>query len=226
MIAIFSDLQEVAPSSIIELFSLELIQEIHGTDLEYRFYDSTLTYPETNLTWNGVEYDAIPIQASGFKYAGDGQLPRPTLKISNLLGTVTSILLGIPSGLEGARVTRIRTLLRYLDASNFPENANPYGTPDPTAEMPREVYIIDRKANENRDVVEFELATVNDLQGIRIPKRQCISSICQWVYKSPECSYLGSLQTCKKTLSDCRAHFGASAQLPFGGFPGVGTYIS
>lgn len=226
MAFIFSDLQDTAPSSIIELFSLQLVEEIHGSSLEYKFYDSTLTYPDSKIIWNSREYEAIPIQASGFKYAGDGQLPRPTMRVSNVLGTITSILLGIPSGLEGAKVTRIRTLLRYLDAVNFPENTNPFGTPDPTAEMPREIYIIDRKSNENRDIVEFELATVNDLQGIRIPKRQCISSICQWVYKSAECSYTGGLPTCAKTLADCRAHFGSSAQLPFGGFPGVGTYIS
>lgn len=226
MAAIFSDLQKVSPSSIIELFSLELVESIHGSSLEYTFYDSTLTYPDGKLVWNSKEYSAIPIQASGFKYAGDGQLPRPTIRISNVLGTITSVLMGIPSGLEGAKITRIRTLLRYLDAVNFPGSVNPFGTPDPTAEMPREIYIIDRKSNENRDIVEFELATINDLQGVRIPKRQCISSICQWVYKSAECSYTGGLATCGKTLKDCKAHFPGASQLPFGGFPGVGTYIT
>jgi len=50
---------------------------------------------------------------------------------------------------------------------------NPFGTPDPTAEFPQEIYKIDRKAAENRDVVQFELAAVFDLAGIRAPKRQC-----------------------------------------------------
>ena len=47
---------------------------------------------------------------------------------------------------------------------------NPYGTPDPTAEFPQEIYKIDRKSAENRDVVQFELASVFDLAGIRAPK--------------------------------------------------------
>lgn len=222
---IFSDLQATAPSSIIELFSLQLSEPIHQSSLQYKFYDSALSYSAGKITWAGSDYEAIPIQASGFKYTGDGQLPRPTIKVSNALGTITSILLGLPSGLEGAKLTRIRTLIRYLDAVNFPGSVNPFGTPDPTAEMPREIYIIDRKANENRDVVEFELATINDLQGVRIPKRQCISSICQWVYKSAECGYVGGLPACEKTIADCRNHFGSFASLPFGGFPGVGTYI-
>ena len=51
--------------------------------------------------------------------------------------------------------------------------SNPYGTPDPTAEYPQEIYKIDRKSAENRDVVQFELASVFDLAGIRAPNRQC-----------------------------------------------------
>ena len=75
--------------------------------------------------------------------------------------------------LTGATVTRIRTLARFLDAVNFPGDINPYGTPDNTAEFPQEIYKIDRKSAENREVVQFELAAVFDLAGIRAPKRQC-----------------------------------------------------
>jgi len=50
---------------------------------------------------------------------------------------------------------------------------NPFGTPDPTAEFKREIYIIDRKSAENRTVVSFELAAVFDMAGVRAPKRQC-----------------------------------------------------
>ena len=50
---------------------------------------------------------------------------------------------------------------------------NPLGTPDPNAEFPQEVYAIDRKSSENRELVEFELAAPTDLAGVRIPKRQC-----------------------------------------------------
>ena len=53
------------------------------------------------------------------------------------------------------------------------QQINPLGTPDPTAEFPREIYKIDRKSAENRNVVEFELAAVFDLVGVRAPQRQC-----------------------------------------------------
>ena len=68
-----------------------------------------------------------------------------------------------------AKVTRIRTLSRFLDAANFDNDTNPYGTPDPTStgEMPREVYYVDRKVSENRDLVEFELASVFDWKALQ-----------------------------------------------------------
>ena len=48
---------------------------------------------------------------------------------------------------------------------------------DPNVEFPREIYFIDRKTNENREVVSWELAAVFDLAGIRSPKRQCTRSL-------------------------------------------------
>ena len=50
-------------------------------------------------------------------------------------------------------------------------------TPDPTAEFPQEIYKIDRKSAENREIVTFELAAVFDLAGVRAPKRQATRSI-------------------------------------------------
>ena len=58
-------------------------------------------------------------------------------------------------------------------AATTTTQTNPLGTPDPTAEFPQEIYKIDRKSAENREVVQFELAAVFDLAGIRAPKRQC-----------------------------------------------------
>lgn len=216
-----SDLQAVAPSAIIELFELELDVVNHGVSETYRFHAGTSLNANGELVWNGNSYLRFPVEADGFEYSGQGQLPRPKIRISNVLGTITTILLGLPSGLERAKVTRIRTLARYIDAVNFSGNVNPYGTPDPTAEFPREIYYIDQKTIETRELVEFELAAVFDLTGVRAPKRQCISSICQWVYRSTECSYtaaayydandnpVGSvgLDVCGKRLSSCEARF-------------------
>ena len=178
--AIVSNLQNTNPSAIIELFTLQLDNSLHGATTVYRFHNGSSLKDNGEIVWAGNSYQRFPIKAEGFQY-GKGQLPRPTLTVSNALGTITAILLNINTttpgnDLTGATVTRIRTLARFLDAVNFPSNVNPYGTPDATAEFPQEIYKIDRKAAENRDLVQFELASVFDLVGIRAPKRQCTRS--------------------------------------------------
>jgi len=175
--AIVSNLQNVNPSAIIELFTLQLDNSLHGATTVYRFHNGSSLKDNGELVWAGNSYQRFPIEAEGFAFQR-GQLPRPTLTVSNALGTITAILLNVNStttgnDLTGATVTRIRTLARFLDAVNFPGDINPYGTPDNTAEFPQEIYKIDRKSAENRDIVSFELASVFDLAGIRAPQRQC-----------------------------------------------------
>lgn len=174
---IITDLQKINPSAIIELFTITTDATLHGSAQTYRFHNGTSLNANGDIIWAGNSYIKMPIQAEGFAFT-NGQLPRPTLTISNALGTITAILLNVNTvttgiDLTGATVKRIRTLARYLDASNFSGGTNPLGTPDPTAEFPQEIYTIDRKSAENRDVVQFELAAVFDLAGIRAPKRQC-----------------------------------------------------
>ena len=175
--AIVSNLQNTNPSAIIELFTLQLDSSLHGATTIYRFHNGSSLKDNGEIVWAGNTYQRFPIKAEGFAFT-QGQLPRPTLTVSNALGTITAILLSVNTttagnDLTGATVTRIRTLAKFLDAVNFPGDINPYGTPDNTAEFPQEIYKIDRKSAENREVVQFELASVFDLAGIRAPNRQC-----------------------------------------------------
>ena len=177
----FDEVSKINPSAIIELFELQLIQSIHGASTVYRFHNGSSLNANGQITWKGNGYFRFPIQAEGFAYQR-GQLPRPTLSVSNLSGSpnISAILLEVNkttvgNDLTGAKVTRVRTLAKYLDAINFANNTN--ATADPNAEFPREIYYIDRKSQENRTVVTWELAAVFDLVGIRAPKRQCTRSI-------------------------------------------------
>ena len=174
--AIVSNLQNINPSAIIELFSLQLDNNLHGATTVYRFHAGSSLKDNGEIVWAGNSYQRFPVKAEGFAFT-KGQLPRPTLTVSNALGTISAILIDVNNtttgnDLTGATVTRIRTLARFLDAVNFPGDINPYGTPDNTAEFPQEIYKIDRKSAENRDAVQFELASVFDLAGIRAG-RQC-----------------------------------------------------
>ena len=146
----------------------------------YLFHAGNNMKDSTDIIWQSNTYTRMPCQAEGFKYTGKGKLPRPTISFSNLLGTITAIIqltnnaTILPfTDLAGAKVIRRRTLARFLDEENFPSNINPYkvGSVDPTAEMPQEIYFIDRKVVENRDLVQFELVSTFDLVGIGAPKK-------------------------------------------------------
>lgn len=246
--ALAAALQDMAPGAIIELFQLELNVAQHGVAIT-RYFHAGTNELRGDVVFGGQAYEPLPIEADGFEWSGQGSLPRPKVKIANVAGTITSLLLSLPNGLEGAKVTRIRTLARFLDESNFhPYVATGYvdasyasASPDadPSAQWPAEIYYVDRKALETRDVVEFELASAFDLVGVRIPKRQCLTR-CSWVYRSPECSYSGTsywsaqdeqvfdpaLDACGKRVDSCKLRFGNNAELPFGGFPGIGTFFA
>ena len=176
-----SETQSINPGSLIELFELTTDAALHGSATTHRFHAGTNEVNNGNIIWDGNTYIAIPVEADGFKYA-NGQLPRPTLTISNVTNAITAILLNVNqvtpgNDLTGAIVKRRTTLARFLDAVNFTGNTNPYGTPDPTAEYPQEIYKIDRKSTENRAVVQFELAASFDLANIRIPLRVCTKEL-------------------------------------------------
>ena len=179
---IIDDLQGLNPSAIIELFELELDSALHGsqTIMTYRFHAGSNVNANGKIIWQSNTYLRYPVEASGFAFQ-KGQLPRPQLTVSNTLSLLTAVMLEVNevtagNDLTGSKVTRIRTLAKFIDAANFSGGSNPYGTPA-NNEFPREIYYIDRKAVENRDIVTFELASVSDLAGIRLPKRQCTRAL-------------------------------------------------
>lgn len=228
----YEELSKLNPSAIIELFEVHLDSALHGSTDVYRFHAGANAAVSGNVVFNGNTYTRIPVKADGFEFVNTGTLPRPTLSISNLDGTMTTLLLLVNTttagnDLGGAEVRRIRTLKKFLDGE---------ATADPNAKFPDERWYIDRKANESRDSVTFELASKFDLAGQKLPKRQIVANVCQWVYRSSECSYTGSSyfdvngnsvttlaqDACGKRVGSCKLRFGANGELPFGSFPGAG----
>ena len=230
--SVYEDVSVLAPSAIIELFELHLDNTLHGSSDIYRFHAGTNADVTSNIVFDSNTYARIPIQAEGFEMRSSGTLPQPTLTIANTDGTMTTLLQLINAttpgnDLTGATVKRIRTLKRYLDSET---------TADPNARFPTEIWRVNRKATETRDVVVFELASEFDLAGQKLPKRQIVANTCQWIYRSSECSYTGSnyfdvngnsvpslsQDVCGKRIDSCKLRFGANGLLPFGSFPGAG----
>ena len=186
-----SELQKLNPSARIELFVLELVEGLHyatgnpsSVPTTFRFHSGSNMNSNAEIVWQGNSYQRVPISFEGAEFTGKGQVPRPTLTIANLGGitrsgsviTVTDFLLVVNlttphNDLMDAKLTRITTLASELDAANFSSGSNPFGTPS-SNELPQEIFFIDRKVLESRDVVQFELVGALDQQNVKLPRRQ------------------------------------------------------
>tara|TARA_R100001440_G_scaffold5498_3_gene11706 strand:- start:490 stop:1107 length:618 start_codon:yes stop_codon:yes gene_type:complete len=186
-----SELQKINPNSIIELFELELVEGLHyatgnpsNVPTIYRFHAGTNIDSYANIVWQSNTYERFPVEAKGYEYTGKGQIPRPQLIMSNLGGItrlgsvirVTDLLASVNlvtphNDLLDAKLTRRTLTADALDASNFSGGTNPFGTPS-SNEFPKEIHFIDRKTQESRDSVQFELVNRLDMQNKRIPARQ------------------------------------------------------
>jgi len=224
-----TDIQSLSPGAIVTLFIIDTTNL--GGQINY-FHAGT-NQLKTNVIWQGNEYLAWPIEAQGFELNIDKVIPRPKLVIANVNGFISGLVKDF-NDLVGAKVIRKRTFAKYLDAVNFPGGINP--DEDLTAEFGEEIYYVSRKSLENKIIIEFELTALFDVQGVKIPRRQVVKNVCQWIYRSAECSYAGgavadindipttdiNLDNCGKRLSSCKLRFGALNELPYGGFPGAG----
>jgi len=226
--SIQEQLQSLEPSAIIELFQLELTEAVNGVNQTY-YYHAGTNELTADVVFNGLTYAATAIQIDGFATATKGVLPRPTMRIANISNTISALLL-LYNPLQ-AKVTRIQTCKKFLDAVNFTGGTN--ATADPTAKFEDQIYYIDRVASENPMMVEFELASKLDLINVALPGRQVLEH-CPWVYREDStCGYKGKKffdinnnstteanDVCGKRYTSCTLRF-PEGDLPFGGFPGA-----
>lgn len=226
------EVQSSETSEIIELFSLDLTM---FDDNIYYFIAGSAD--SGSVSWQGNVYVPFDLEASGFEYDGKGAAPTPTITFSLTNPILTAYIQGYDD-LIGAKITRTKTYKKYLDGQP---------TANPNAHYPLDIYRIERKASENRLQVEFELSSILDQQGRKLPARTVTSGYCPWRYRRPNgsggfiyhpadnaCPYVGSSyfdldnnpttagnDRCAKTIEACKKRFGESGVLPFGGFPGA-----
>lgn len=229
-----ADIQSLGSSALIELFVLDTtgLSDATGQSEVFRFHAGTNKLRQA-VVWQGYEYQPFPVDAGGFEVTGRGVLPRPTIRVANVSGLIGALCRTLQD-LIGAKLTRKRTYVKYLDAVNFVGGVNP--TADPNVYFHDDIWYVNRKSAENKVTVEFELAAAFDVQGVMLPRRQVVQNICPWRYRGAECSYAGgpvatvtddatsdpALDRCGKKLASCRLRFPEPADLPYGGFPGAG----
>lgn len=228
--------QELSQKALVTLFIIDASKWGLGT---LRF-TAEKSNDDQNVMFNGNEYVQIPIEASGFEVTNQGTLPTPTLKFYIGDVGVRSILID-SDDLLGAPVARFRIFEQNLDDGE---------DPDPEAKVSEDYYYIEQKTAQSKYEIEFELKTLMDLQGLKIPrrvtnKRTCMQTYRVWdrnteqfVYSNATCPYSGikyfdSLgnavfnpedDVCGKRLSDCEKRFGVNNELPYAAFPGLQSF--
>lgn len=226
-----SDIQRLDVGSTVTLFVLDTTM-LGGT---FYYFSPNVNEYGAGITWKDLSgktqvYTPFPIDASGFDRNTGGTQARPTIGISNIDGLVGGLVRDY-GDLTGARVVRRRVVARYLDLANFVPGSPMYAacTPDRMVHLADDEFDVERKAAETPLVVQFELSSAFDSQGVQVPRRVVIRNLCQWIYLGTDeltaCPYSGALPTCAKTLAACKEHYpavsGVFPPLPFGGFSGA-----
>lgn len=188
-----------------------------------------------DIVFGGVVFIAIPLSVSGFLADSQGTQPQPKLTVTNL-GGIFSAAIEQYNDLKGSIVTRTRTYKRYLDGG-IEADSSIYMNPD--------VYLIDQKSSEDNTLIEFQLATAIDQQGVMLPGGLILKNTCTHLYRfanadgsfsyaNATCPYVGTnyfttagiptsdprQDDCGRLTSDCILRF-LSAALPTRAFPGV-----
>ena len=177
-----SSLLDLEPDTIIELYEIDLGEE----DGLYRFHAGK--NDTKDIIFDGFTYYSLPIEATDFEVRGDGQLPRPRLTLANPQGVFTDVVKR-RNDLIGNTIIRKRVYLKFLDNENFPNNLNPYGIPDPDSRFDDDMFKINKKTNENKYYLEYELISPLELEEIKIPARIMIANYCPWRYRGIGCRY-------------------------------------
>jgi lambda family phage minor tail protein L len=247
------------PSAIVSLYEIDISDLVARSERKVnttlgdpirnslRFHNN-LKLIQTSIIWNGNTYYPAPIQTSGFETTAKGTPPAPRLTMTinpdgldeetkDRIKYIKYAIRDLDS-MTGAKVTRTRTFVRYIDGANFYDN---YGTatqklksntlpppegfdPDPNAYFPQDIYFIDRKSGENKSTIELELASPFDLQNLKLPGRIVTEQTCIWAYRGEGCCYE---YTATKKTDYGEVHYNQDngCKVPHGGIaPPVATF--
>ena len=193
---------------------------------------------ETSISFGGVEYFAVPLEANGFSWNSKPGPISPVLTLTRPRGLFGSSL--DDGGIQGAKVTRIVTFSSECDP--------PVGQGGGAAFTP-ECWQVDRVTRLDGNQVSLELQPEARIDGMALPSRVMLGDLCQHRYRvwNPDsnafdythatCPYTAvqvfddngdpvsdpELDQCSLRLdTGCRKRF--SGQLPFLGFPGLGGF--
>tara|TARA_R110000772_G_scaffold249530_3_gene364027 strand:- start:11265 stop:12293 length:1029 start_codon:yes stop_codon:yes gene_type:complete len=191
----------IDPSSLITLFEIDVSDvgfdnnaSLLGSNKIFRFHNSIKLIAQ-DIFFDGEKYIASPIVAENFGRSAKGKQQSPKLTVSvNDTGipALTDLKTQIKElgDLVGAKLTRIRTFVKYIDKKNFDGQSPPDGfSPDSEAKYPSDIFFIKRKTLESKNTIQYELQSPMDVEGTKLPRRQVTALTCRFSYRGEGCAY-------------------------------------
>lgn len=148
--------------STVESPYVELLK-IDGAHINATLVFNFTSSSDSPINFGGVTYTPFPYKLSGAEVT-TGQAPRPTLTFSNVTKVVQPYMQSF-QGMKGAKISRIRTLYKYIDGQPLA---------DATQTLPIEVYYVNAMKRLDRSTIEFELVTELDLPHAKLPAAQAL----------------------------------------------------
>lgn len=227
---VFQNVEQLKEDALIDLFEIDGSTAYNSSGFSNLYIVSpeqsagnTVEYVNNNGVY--VTYSPVPIAFGGVEVTGSNKLPTPKLFVGNVDGGMTDLSRDYDD-LIGFRLIRIRTYKKYLKKIGSTPQTQPSGADD--AHFTPEIWYFERKEQENKLGVTYQLASVFDIEGLSVPKRRMYPNFCPFAYRGPLCQYSGANvptagepDGCAKTLEACKDHFGKNNNLRFGGFPTV-----
>lgn len=211
----------VPKNALISLFTLEIPAVWGGGYIRWTNDHNEKGEP---MVFNGITYYRMAIEADGFDQDSTKEAI-PKLRVGNVDGTV-GYQASVMGNFSNCKVTRTRVFAVHMDAANFIDG-NPDA--DPLAALRTDVFYIDSKTVESKEVVEFELRSATNLRRAKLPGGTITNNTCLWNAVA-DCKFA---LTCGKTFLDCQTNWDAdvTATFPPGTYPmrafpacGLGVY--
>jgi lambda family phage minor tail protein L len=161
--------QSPTPGARVALYRLDA-SSVGGTVL----YFCKGAFGDDPVVFDSIPYTPIDITVSDFEVNAGGALPTPKMMVSNT-DMIIQGMINAFGDLNGCEIRRIRTFERFLD-----------GQPDadPTCFIGPDVFRVERKSQENKHFVEWELSAAIDQEGKMLPGRQVLRDTCVKRYRT------------------------------------------
>ena len=181
-----------------DLFLLKNLQIIDLFEIKINDFEGYLRFHGSknfnkDLIFKDAVYLYIPSEISNLEYSSDGKQSRPTLSISNVNNFI-SLFIKDRNDLLGCRFFRKKILAKDLDDINFDpsgegKDKNNLGISSFRSFVSTDSFVIQKKSLEQKDKVDFILASVLDVDGLVVPYRKIFNDSCQWQYRGCGCNY-------------------------------------